>query len=71
LPTAVQSRKEKIKQAKKENELRWYKSKFTEKEPEFKPLKKEGEVPYQLNKSTTVFAPPGTDINVLRNKYGL
>lgn len=71
MPIAAQSRKEQLKIAKKENELRWFKSKFEEKQPEFKPLKKVGEVPYQLNKSTVVFAPPGADIDVLRKKYNL
>jgi hypothetical protein len=51
--------------------LRWYKSKFIEQEPEFAPLKKEGQIAYKLNKSTTVFAPPGTDIEYLKEKCGI
>lgn len=71
MPQDAQNRKQKIKEAKKENELRWYKSKFIEKEPEFAPLKKEGQIAYKLNKSTTVFAPSGTDIEYLKEKYGI
>ena len=71
MPQDAQNRKQKIKEAKKENELRWYKSKFIEQEPKFAPLKKEGQIAYKLNKSTTVFAPPGTDIEYLKEKYGI
>lgn len=69
MPDKGQSRKELIKQQKKENEKRWYESAFGEKEPEFKPLKRDNEVAYQLDAKTTVFAPPGSDINLLRKKY--
>lgn len=71
MPDKVQSRKKQIKQRKIEDEKRWFKSKFGETEPEFKPLKRENEIAYQLNNKTTVFAPPGTDINLLRKKYGI
>jgi hypothetical protein len=69
LPNTGQSRKEIIAQRKKENEQRWYKSTFGEVEPEFKPLKRENEITYKLDAKTTMFAPPGSDVNLLRQKY--
>lgn len=55
---------------KKQKERAWYDKIHLEKKPVFT-KKVETGVPYQLDSKTTVFAPPGSDINVLRKKYNL
>lgn len=63
--------KKRISEDKKLKEKAWYKHNFEEKEPEFKPLKRTGEIAYVLDKNTTVFAPPGADIKTLKAKYNI
>ena len=71
MPTTGQNRKELAKKAKAENEKRWYQGAFGQKEPEFKPFVRQGEISYKLDSKTTVFAPAGTDINVLKARYNI